>query len=139
MKLKQGRPVEYDWKALHKDYESSKVMLTEFCAARELSYTNTSREFSAIEREETRQLLERTQKILAKNLPQMAEGLVALSQDEDKNIQLKAISTAMDRAGLSVQAINVQVNNTATVTIMPFPIFAIDDAPLMDKLFESEK
>ncbi len=134
MKPTMGRPLEHNWKALLKEKDASDLSLAEFCESKELSYTNASREFTKLEKEQAKELLERTQRILAKSLPEMARGLIELSRDDDKGIQLKAISTAMDRAGLSPQAVNISVSNTQNVSILAMPIFANNASNAIERL-----
>lgn len=134
MKLRKPGPEPiHDWPKLHEDWEASPLSLKKWTEEKQISYTMASREFAAIDREITQEAIAKTQMLLAGSLPDFARGLIALSQDEDKAIKLKAIIGGLDRSGFSPQAINVQVTNNATVNVLSIPIFASTAEPLMNR------
>lgn len=112
-----GRPAENNWKALHREWErTTGLTLMEFCEARTLNYTNTSRNFQKIDDANSEHDKRLTARILTKNGPDSARQLVALSNSEDEAISLKAVTANLGMIGFSAQSavmanqVNVQVN-----------------------------
>lgn len=125
-----GAPIIHDWHAYYLEFveanEKEETFLNDWAKRRGLNYTNTSRQFSKIEREQENHRLAHTRAKLNKLAPKAVDTLERQMQSDDEKIATTAAVAILDRAGLApavatTRITNIQAGNGSV--IIP-PLFA---------------
>lgn len=125
-----GAPVIHDWEEYYKQFveanQVNEIFLKPWCLKRGLNYTNTSRKFASIEREQENHRLAKTRAKLAKLAPEAVDTLHRNMGSDDEKVSSGAAVAILDRAGLAPQVATTRITNiqASNSQIVIPPLFA---------------
>lgn len=137
--------VKHDWDALFKEYErqsekDSQLTQQDYAKSLNINVTSMSRAFSEIRKADLARLREKTERKLARILPETADILIEqLRNSEDAAVKSKVAFGILDRAGFSPQAVAVQVNTQVNASIVVPVLFASAHTEDVAKMLKPRK
>lgn len=135
-------PLKHNWPSLWKEFKDrpdKALTQADWCILKGLSQTDTSKHFSVYRKEERERAIEEARQALATAAPVSVGVLRASLHSDDENLRQKAATAILDRAGLSPQAVTVQVQQVNAQQAVVVPLIAGKDADDLAKLIGGEE